>query len=43
MKITEVHKRYSGDVYFPKFDKNEWNEISREKMDEFDFVSYLRK
>ena len=43
MEITEVHKNYSGDVYFPKFDKGEWDEISREKRDEFDFVSYLRK
>jgi dihydrofolate reductase len=43
MKITEVHKSYSGDVYFPKFDKGEWNEISREQMKGFDFVSYLRK
>ena len=41
--FDEVHKRYFGDVYFPKFDKDEWNEISREKRDEFDFVSYLRK
>lgn len=43
MEITEIHKSYSGDVYFPKFDKNEWNEISREQMNGFDFVSYLRR
>ncbi len=48
--ITEIHHTFKGDTYFPEFDKNEWEEISREphSIDErhkyaFDFVVYKRK
>lgn len=48
--ITEVNAEVEGDVYFPKFDKSEWKEISRvpHPADErhvysFDFVVYERK
>nr|AIA17354.1 Dihydrofolate reductase [uncultured bacterium] len=41
--LTEVHESVEGDVFFPKFDKNEWNETSRENFDEFSFVEYERK
>lgn len=29
--ITEIWRNYEGDVYFPEFDREEWEEISREK------------
>lgn len=48
--ITEIHQAFEGDTYFPEYDKNEWNEVSREhhgKDDRhkysFDFVIYKRK
>ena len=48
--LTEIHKAYDGDAYFPAFDKDEWEEVSRvsHPADErhevgFDFVTYERK
>ena len=48
--LTEVHKAYDGDAYFPEFDRGDWIEISRvpHSADErhetgFDFVEYERK
>lgn len=48
--LTEIHKTYEGDAYFPDFDKNDWQEISRRPHPAdnrhetaFDFVEYERK
>ena len=48
--LTEIHRAYEGDTYFPTFDKSEWQEVSRHphSADErhetgFDFVEYERK
>ena len=48
--MTEIHRAYEGDAYFPDFDKSEWDEVSRvpHSADErhevgFDFVEYERK
>ncbi|WP_080238977.1 dihydrofolate reductase [Spirosoma rigui] len=48
--LTEIHRDYEGDAYFPEVDKREWNEVSRvpHAADErhevgFDFVTYERK
>lgn len=45
--LTEIRQSYEGDAYFPQFDKNEWQEVSRQhhSADErhrasFDFVTY---
>ena len=50
MYITEVHKFFEGDAFFPAIDKDIWKEIGREKhlSDEknkldFDFVTYAKK
>lgn len=47
--LTEIHQDFEGDAYFPTFDKNEWQEVSRRPhpADErhsvaFDFVEYER-
>lgn len=47
--LTEIHRAYEGDTYFPTFDKNEWKEVSRtpHPADDrhevgFDFVTYER-
>ena len=48
--LTEIHRAYEGDAYFPHFDKTEWEETDRQPhpADDrhetaFDFVTYERK
>lgn len=47
--ITEIQRNFEGDVLFPKFNRGEWRETSREKhyLDgdglEYDFVVLDRK
>jgi dihydrofolate reductase len=44
--ITEVHREYAGDTYFPEY-RNEigsiWREISRDDREALSFVVYERK
>lgn len=40
--MTELHKDYDGDVFFPEFDKTQWNKVVEESHPEFDFVTYTR-
>ena len=43
--ITEIHKNYEGDTYFPEY-RNDigeiWKEVSREDHKELSFVEYKR-
>ncbi len=44
--ITEIHKEYPGDTFFPDYRDNigaKWQEISREDGEELSFVNYYRK
>lgn len=48
--ITEIRQDVAGDAFFPEFDRDEWQETSREACSqeapqplEFDFVTYRRK
>jgi dihydrofolate reductase len=48
--ITEIQQEVDGDAHFPQFDKNEWQETSREICHqeipqplEYHFVTYRRK
>ncbi len=49
IELTEVHAAPVGDIHFPDFDRNEWDEAFREahppegKTPGFDFVTLLRK
>jgi dihydrofolate reductase len=45
--LTEIHRDYSGDVYWPKIDRTAWREAERETHVaangiSFDFVHYER-
>jgi dihydrofolate reductase len=43
--ITEVHKEYEGDTYFPEYRDSVgtfWEEVSREDHDDLSFVTYER-
>lgn len=49
MYITKINESFEGDVFFPKFDENEWKEISKEKgkRDEkndfdYEYINYER-
>ncbi|MGC4020505.1 MAG: dihydrofolate reductase [Cyclobacteriaceae bacterium] len=48
--LTEIDAEINGDTFFPEFNKNEWQEISRQHhpkdekhLYDFDFVVYKRK
>ena len=43
LEITEVHKSYKGDAFFPEFDRQRWKEVARSDCGEYSFVSYKRK
>jgi dihydrofolate reductase len=45
--ITEIHRDYPGDTWFPKYDRSRWRESQRERHvaqdgTKFDFVLYER-
>lgn len=43
--LTEIHKEFEGDAYFPEFDRSLFREVSRTSRTEplpFDFVTYER-
>lgn len=40
--LTELHKDYEGDVFFPEFDKTQWHREVTELQSGFDFVKYTR-
>ena len=43
--ITEIHKEYEGDTYFPEYRDDigkKWEEVSREDHEELSFVTYYR-
>ncbi len=42
MILTELEDVYSGDVYFPEWNRAAWQERSRERHDGFDIVEYER-
>src|SRR3989344_8940258 len=47
LEITQIHKSYIGDVYFPVIDKSIWKEVQRvdreEGFEKNSFVTYERK
>ena len=50
MYVTEIHKDFEGDTFFPKIDESVWKEISREKGPEdpendfeYEYVIYEKK
>ena len=46
LEITEIHRSYEGEAFFPEFDRGDrgvWVERSREENEGFDFVRYERR
>lgn len=42
MERTELHDAFDGDTEFPEWTRDDWQEVTREAHDEFDFVTYVR-
>jgi dihydrofolate reductase len=40
MEITRIHEEYDGDVKFPEWDEESWEEIDREDQGDFTFLTY---
>ncbi|MBU0980761.1 MAG: dihydrofolate reductase [Nanoarchaeota archaeon] len=43
MYISWIKEDYEGDVFFPEWDENEWEEANREDMGPFEFVVYNKR
>ena len=43
LELTEIHKNFEGDAFFPEYYRDEWREIQREDRTEYSFVTYERK
>lgn len=43
LEITEVNGNYDGDAFFPKIDRNKWDETYRSPFDGYSFVRYERR
>ena len=47
LELTEIHRDYAGDTWFPEYDRSKWQEIKREARTagdgtRFDYVLYER-
>ena len=40
--LTHVHRQVDGDARFPDFDRNRWQEVTREDYPDYSFVEYRR-
>ena len=40
--VHEEKKEYEGDTYFPKYDKDEWAEISKKDYKDFELIELKR-
>jgi dihydrofolate reductase len=43
MYLTEIHKDYDGDVYFPEFQASSWDKQTDLETTEYSFVTYTKK
>jgi dihydrofolate reductase len=43
MIISIIKLNAEGDVYFPKIDPEIWKEASRDKREQFDIITYVKK
>lgn len=41
--LSLIKKEYDGNVFFPKYDENEWEEIEKKEFNEFDFIKLKKK
>lgn len=41
--LTKVYQSPEGDTFFPEISFNEWQEVSKEECEGYDFIDYIRK
>jgi dihydrofolate reductase len=41
--LTRIHEEYEGDTFFPKINKDKWEEETREDREKLSFIEYRRK
>lgn len=41
LELTEVHKDYEGDAYFPEFDRSKWHK-TEDNHGEYSYVTYTK-
>jgi dihydrofolate reductase len=42
MVLTEIHQEYEGNIYFPEWSEDNWEEVERDDREELSFVEYRR-
>ncbi len=42
LEITEIHRRFEGDTFFPEINPKVWREAFREDHENYSFVTYER-
>lgn len=42
MVITRIHDEFEGDTFFPEWQEDNWEEVSRQDGEELSFVEYVR-
>jgi len=43
MILSHIHGTYQGDIYFPEFNKEDWEIINEEHFPQFDVLTYTKK
>ena len=43
MIISIMHFEAEGDIFFPEINPEKWQVISREKREQFDIITYIKK
>ncbi len=43
MIISEMEFEAEGDVFFPQFNKSDWNIVKKDKREQFEIIYYVRK
>lgn len=43
IELTEIHRPYEGDVFFPPVDPDKWIKTDTVNFDDFSFISYSKK
>lgn len=42
MVLTRIHEKYEGDTYFPEWEEENWEEVSRDDREELSFLEYIK-
>jgi dihydrofolate reductase len=43
LEVTEIHREFEGDQFFPEISEQYWKILSREDKEDYSFVSYAKR